>query len=111
MAITLISLPVDAITSQDGDGFAVERMDYLRNVRAEPRPATAEEETLAAAAGYTISRIYKTAAVNYSGQPYLVDRSDDQYYDIRQVSENGRFVYLYTERRKNGKVYDAARDR
>ena len=88
----------------------VDRLDYLQNVRAETRPATAEEETLAAAAGYTISRVYKTAAVNYSGQPYLVDRSDDEYYDIKRAGESGRFIYLYTERRENGKVYDAARD-
>ena len=111
MGMRLISLPIESTRTQDADGFVSETPDYLEHIRAITRPATAEDVTAASAGGYTVTRVYQTSIHNYAGQSYLIDENEGQTYDIKRTGESGRFIYLYTERRKNGKVYDAARDR
>ena len=110
MGMRLISLPVGKGSVQDPDGFVTDSVDYVRNIRATSRSATAEEETVAAADGYTISRVYSTAGCNYGGQSFLIDQNEDRTYDIRRTADSGRMVCLYAEARKNGKVHDAARN-
>lgn len=110
MGMRLISLPIESTRTQDADGFASETPDYLEHIRATTRPATAEDVTAASAGGYTITRVYQTSAPNYSGQSYLIDEHEGQIYDIKRVTENGRWINLYGEARKNGKIRDASRN-
>lgn len=110
MAMRLISLPLLDGRDQDAEGFVTDTVSYVRNVRANTRSATAEEETMAAADGYTVSKIYMIVGRNYRGQPYLIDQATGDYYDIRHTSESGRMINLYVEARQNGKIRDAARD-
>ena len=110
MAMRLISLPDLERREQDEDGFVTDSVNYVQNIRANTRSATAEEETIAAADGFTISKIYMIVGRNYRGQSYLVDQATGDYYDIRRTSESGRMINLFTEARKNGKIRDAARD-
>lgn len=109
MGMRLISLPIESTQTQDADGFVSETPDYQEHIRATTRPATAEDVTAASAGGYTITRVYQTSAPNYLGQSYLIDENEGQIYDIKRVTENGRWVNLYGEARKNGKIRDAAR--
>lgn len=110
MGMRLISLPIESTRTQDADGFVSETPDYLEHIRATTRPATAEDVTAASAGGYTITRVYQTSIHNYVGQSYLIDENESQIYDIKRTSENGRWINLYGEVRKNGKIRDASRD-
>ena len=110
MGMRLISLPIESARTQDEDGFVSETPDYLEHIRATTRPATAEEVTSASAGGYTVTRVYLTSIHNYAGQSYLIDENDGQIYDIKRTTENGRWINLYGEVRKNGKIRDASRN-
>lgn len=110
MGIRLIALPKEAVKTQDTDGFVSETPDYIRHIRATTRPATAEDVTAASAGGYTVTRVYQTLIHNYAGQSYLIDENEGQIYDIKRTSENGRWINLYGEVRKNGKIRDASRN-
>lgn len=110
MGMRLISLPIESAQTQDADGFVSETPDYLEHIRAITRPATAEDVTAASADGYTVTRVYQTSIHNYAGQSYLIDENEGQIYDIKRTSENGRWVNLYGEVRKNGKIRDASRN-
>ena len=110
MGMRLISLPIESAQIQDADGFVSETPDYLEHIRAITRPATAEDVTAASAGGYTVTRVYQTSIHNYAGQSYLIDENEGQIYDIKRTNENGRWVNLYGEVRKNGKIRDASRN-
>lgn len=110
MGMRLISLPIESTRTQDADGFVSETPEYLEHIRATTRSATAEDVTAASAGGYTITRVYQTSIHNYAGQSYLIDENEGQIYDIKRTSENGRWINLYGEMRKNGKIRDASRN-
>lgn len=110
MGMRLISLPIESIRTKDADGFVSETPEYLEHIRATTRPTTAEDVTAASAGGYTVTRVYQTSIHNYAGQSYIIDENEGQIYDIKRTSENGRWVNLYGEVRKNGKIRDASRN-
>lgn len=110
MGMRLISLPIAAGKTQDNDGFVSETPKYLEHVRTTTRPVTAEDVNAASAGGYTVTRVYQTSMSNYAGQSYLIDENEGRIYDIKRTSENGRWINLYGEVRKNGKIRDASRN-
>lgn len=109
MGRKIICFPKDAEHVQDREGFVSQTPEFGSGIRAIFRDATRSDATLASQEGYTASIICEIDAVNYSGQPFFLDKESGQIYDIRRTyqGENRRLLQMVCEEREHGKIQHA----
>lgn len=101
-----ISLPRKQGSNQDEAGFIEDEIFYEEHIPANFQDATRNDEILASQKGYSIDQNVEIMACNYNGEPYLIDESTEEIFDIRRTfrKDKSMKIILSCERRMNGEI-------
>lgn len=103
---TSISFPNGDDITQDEDGFVTHNKTFVKNIPAQRKDTTRNDELVAHQMGYSVSAIFEIDSACYSHQGYLIDEADGTTYDIKRThkKEKSNKIELTCEVRENGKL-------
>lgn len=103
---TSVKIPLSCTGDKDSEGFEKENHEYLKNIPANIRDATRQDEIVAGQRGYRADKIITVMACNYNGQMHIIDESDGKKYEVKRAfsPDKGMVVELTAERMESNVI-------